>query len=165
MKWLFRIMVALLVTLLVYGTTPNAANSATKCENIQRYSEEYIAAWTTFIGSVQLHPELYTQDPATLSPDEYAIMQDDLQTLIGDLALLTPPSALRGLWASEIAYWASYVGLLSVAVDTTPGYAGASYGITMTALNEHLGYHTRVALASCPVWQETIDTLDALTGD
>lgn len=158
------VMVIFTVPLFWTGLGHSPALAATRCEGIADYSEEYIEVWTTFIDSVRLHPELYSQDPATLSPDGYATMQADLQTLIGGLSRLTPPSGLRGLWASELAYWATYVGLLSVAVDTGPGYAGASYGFTMTALSDHLGYHTRVTLGVCPVWQDTIDKVDALSG-
>lgn len=139
--------------------------AATKCENIDTYSKEYIDVWTTFIELVQSHPEIYNRDPDSLSPDEYAIMVQDITTLMSGLVNLTPPPGLQSAWAVEISYWATYVALLSSSSDLGSSYAGSQYGPTVQMIQEHLNQTTRLALGYCPIWQETIDELNTLIKD
>lgn len=136
--------------------------AATKCENIDTYSKEYIDVWTIFIESTQSHLEIYSKDPDSLSPDEYEIMVRDITTLMSGLVTLSPPPALRGAWAAEISYWATYVGLLNSSSAFGPKYASNEYASTIEMVQEHLNQNTRIALGYCPIWQDTINELNRL---
>ena len=157
-----RILLTFILLLTVHELYIENAQAQTKCENIDVYSQEYIEVWTIFIELVQSHPEIYSTDPASLSLDEYDMMQTDLMTLIQGLSQLSPPLALRETWAAEISYWATYVALLSSSSDFGPEYAGRTYGYTMESLGEHINRTTRLALGYCPIWQKTIDELNTL---
>lgn len=135
----------------------------TACTDIAVFADDYLAAYADLMLRVDDHAALYEQDPAALSPADIRTIRDDFALLAADLTALTPPPALYQQWAAEIAYWHLFALYAEAAAAIDPTWAANAYGLVVTMASEAITVATQYATASCPVWQDTVDTVQAMT--
>lgn len=156
-----------LLLLMGFGMTVSAQEASptveTACAGIQDYADGYTEVWTAFIARASEHVELYDKPAQDLTAEEFKIIRDDVTFLMVELAKLNPPDGLHRAWTAEIAYWAGYATLLDHGQQMGAGYTDSEYGMTMMLWGNHLTRAIASAKASCPVWQETIDEINAMT--
>lgn len=163
-----RLLIGLLLGLSAFAIdlAPAApATPVTACSGIAAYAEAYLAVWETFLAEAERHPAVYDLPADQLSPEQLAQLSADLQLVVSGLAGLQPPPGLVEAWAIELGWWSVYLALVEDARVMGPQYAGAEYGQTAGMLSGNVGPAINRAVARCPVWQQTLDTLDARTAE